>query len=236
MYLIAGSTGTLGTAIANELSSSNSVHLIGRDESKLSEQSKAIGCEYTVLDLNNTPEPREFAKILDNDVEVKGLVNCIGSVLIKPLHGTSIEEFNNVITTNLFSSYFLLASFARRMKNGSALFFSSVAGTRGLSNHEAISAAKSGIEGFVRSSAATYAKDNLRVNCIAPSIMDSNMSQKLLYSEAAIEISKNMHPISKIGDVNDILPVVKWLFSDESKWVTGQTIHVDGGMSTVKPR
>ena len=64
MYLIAGSTGTLGTAIANELSSSNSVHLIGRDESKLSEQSKVIGCEYTVLDLNNTPEPREFAKIL----------------------------------------------------------------------------------------------------------------------------------------------------------------------------
>ena len=236
MYLIAGSTGTLGIAIANELCSSNSVHLIGRDEFKLSEQSKAIGCEYTVLDLNNTPEPREFAKILDNDIEVKGLVNCIGSVLIKPLHGTSIEEFNNVITTNLFSSYFLLASFARRMKNGSALFFSSVAGTRGLSNHEAISAAKSGIEGFVRSSAATYAKDNLRVNCIAPSIMDSNMSQKLLSSEAAIEISKNMHPISKIGDVNDILPVVKWLFSDESKWVTGQTIHVDGGMSTVKPR
>ena len=62
------------------------------------------------------------------------------------------------------------------------------------------------------------------------------MSQKILSTEAAREVSKNMHPISKIGDVNDILPVVKWLFSDESKWVTGQTIHVDGGMSTVKPR
>ena len=105
-----------------------------------------------------------------------------------------------------------------------------------LANHEAISAAKAGIEGFVRSSASTYAKDNLRINAIAPSIMQSNMSQKILSSDTAIEVSKNMHPINKIGDVNDILPVVKWLLSDDSKWVTGQTIHVDGGLSTVKTR
>ena len=101
---------------------------------------------------------------------------------------------------------------------------------------EAISAAKAGIEGFARSAAATYAKDNLRVNVIAPSIMDSNMSQKILSTETAREVSKNMHPISKIGDTDDILPVIKWLLSPDAKWVTGQTIHVDGGLSTVKPR
>ena len=63
-----------------------------------------------------------------------------------------------------------------------------------------------------------------------------NMSSKILSSEAAIEMSKSMHPNPKIGDSSDILPVVRWLLSDESKWVTGQTIHVDGGLSTVKPR
>jgi len=236
MYIIAGSTGTLGSAIAEELSKDNDIFLIGRDEEKLKEQSSKYNCNYEVIDLSNTPEPREFTKVIDPDVEIKGLVNCIGSILIKPLHGTSLEEFNDVISTNLFSSYFLLASFARRMKEGSAIFFSSVAGSKGLSNHEAISAAKAGIEGFARSAAATYAKDNLRVNVIAPSIMDSNMSQKILSSEAAREVSKNMHPISKIGDTDDILPVIKWLFSPDSKWVTGQTIHVDGGLSTVKPR
>ena len=236
MYIIAGSTGTLGTAIVDALSKDNELILIGRDENKLKEQASAINADYQVIDLNNTVEPREFSKIIQSDIEIQGLVNCIGSILIKPLHGTSIDEFNDVITTNLFSSYLLLASFARRMKNGSAIFFSSVAGSKGLSNHEAIAAAKAGIEGFVRSAAATYAKDNLRVNAIAPSIMDSNMSQKLLSSEAAIEVSKNMHPISKIGDAGDILPVVKWLLSDDAKWVTGQTIHVDGGLSTVKPR
>ena len=120
--------------------------------------------------------------------------------------------------------------------SGSAIFFSSIAGSKGLSNHEVISAAKGGIEGFARSAAATYAKDNLRVNVIAPSIMDSNMSQKILSSDTAREVSKNMHPISKIGNSDDILPVVKWLLSTDAQWVTGQTIHVDGGLSTVKPR
>ena len=150
MYIIAGSTGTLGTAIVDALSKDNELFLIGRDETKLKEQASAINADYQVIDLNNTVEPREFAKIIDTDTEIKGLVNCIGSILIKPLHGTTIDEFNDVITTNLFSSYYLLASFARRMKNGSAIFFSSVAGSKGLSNHEAIAAAKSGIEGFAR--------------------------------------------------------------------------------------
>ena len=236
MYIIAGSTGTLGSVVAEELSKTDDIFIIGRDEEKLKAQANKYNCNYQILDLLNTPEPREFSKVIDPDVEIKGLVNCIGSILIKPLHGTSVEEFNDVITTNLFSSYYLLASFSRRMKDGSAIFFSSVAGSKGLSNHEAISAAKAGIEGFARSAAATYAKDNLRVNVIAPSIMDSNMSQKILSTDTAREVSKNMHPISKIGDTDDILPVIKWLLSPQTKWVTGQTIHVDGGLSTVKPR
>tara|TARA_B100001758_G_scaffold18782_1_gene13311 strand:+ start:694 stop:1404 length:711 start_codon:yes stop_codon:yes gene_type:complete len=236
MYIIAGSTGTLGSVVAEELSKTDDIFIIGRDEEKLKAQANKYNCNYQILDLLNTPEPREFTKVIDPDVEIKGLVNCIGSILIKPLHGTSVEEFNDVITTNLFSSYYLLASFSRRMKDGSAIFFSSVAGSKGLSNHEAISAAKAGIEGFARSAAATYAKDNLRVNVIAPSIMDSNMSQKILSTDTAREVSKNMHPISKIGDADDILPVIKWLLSPQTKWVTGQTIHVDGGLSTVKPR
>ncbi len=236
MFIIAGSTGTLGSSISEQLCKTSNVHLIGRDEDKLKLQSEQLNCNYSVINLNNPLEPKEFSKIIDEKLEIKGLVNCIGSVLIKPLHGTSISEFNDIINTNLFSSYYLLSSFARRMKNGSAIFFSSIAGTKGLSNHEAISAAKAGVEGFARSAAATYAKDNLRVNTIAPSIMYSNMSNKILSSDIAIDISKNMHPIPKIGDVNDILPVVTWLLSDDSKWVTGQTIHVDGGLSTLKPR
>ena len=236
VYIIAGATGVVGSAISKELAKENEVHLIGRDEEKLTALSNEINAQYSIIDLTNTIEQREFSKIIPDDKEIKGLVNCIGSILIKPLHGTKTEEFEEVLRVNLFSSYYLLSSFARRMKNGSAIFFSSVAGTKGLSNHEAIAAAKAGLEGMARSAAASYAKDNLRVNVIAPGLMDTNMSQRLLATEQARELSKSLAPIQKIGDFNDILPIVKWLLSDDSKWITGQTIHVDGGLSTVKPR
>ena len=234
-YIIAGATGTTGKAIAKELSQTETVHLIGRDELQLKQLSAELNATYGLIDLDNPVDTKEFQKTVEHE-EIKGLINCIGSIHLKPLHGSTIQDFRDVINTNLFSSYYLLSSFARKMPNGSAIFFSSVAATKGLSNHELISAAKSGIEGMARSAAASYAKDNLRVNVIAPSIMDSNMSQKILSSEAAVELSKSMHPISKIGDTSDIIPVVKWLLSDDSKWITGQTIHVDGGFSTVKPR
>ena len=90
MYIIAGSTGTLGSSIAEFLSQNNDIHLIGRDNEKLEAQASALNCTYTVIDLNTPVEPREFSKIIDSDIEIKGLVNCIGSILIKPLHGTSI--------------------------------------------------------------------------------------------------------------------------------------------------
>jgi len=234
-YIIAGATGVTGSAIARDLSKTESVHLIGRNESSLQSLAEETGSTYSLIDIENPIPTKEFQKTVDFD-EIKGLVNCIGSIYLRPLHGSSIEDFHSVLNTNLFSSYYLLSAFARKMKNGSALFFSSVAATKGLSNHELISAAKAGIEGMARSAAASYAKDNLRVNVIAPSIMDTNMSSKILSSDAAIEMSKSMHPIPKIGDPSDILPVVRWLLSEESKWVTGQTIHVDGGFSTVKPR
>ena len=234
-YIIAGATGTTGSAIARELSKSSKIHLIGRSVEKLSTLADEIDATYSTLDLTNPMPTKAYSQNIEID-QITGLINCIGSIHLKPLHGSTIEDFNDVINTNLFSSYYLLSAFARKMKNGSAIFFSSVAATKGLSNHELISAAKAGIEGFVRSAAASYAKDNLRVNAIAPSIMDSNMSQKILASESAVEVSKSMHPIPKIGDSSDIIPVVRWLLSDDSKWITGQTIHVDGGFSTVKPR
>ena len=110
VYIVAGATGVVGSAISKELASENEVVIIGRDEEKLSALSKEIDAEYSVIDLDNTIEQREFSKIVSDDKEIKGLVNCIGSILIKPLHGTKIEEFEDVIKVNLFSSYYLLSS------------------------------------------------------------------------------------------------------------------------------
>ena len=134
VYIIAGASGVLGSAIAEDLSKNNELFLIGRDKEKILKMSEKYDSKYAIIDLNNPIPQREFKNVIDPDVEIKGLINCIGSILIKPLHGTSIEEYNEVINTNLFSSFYLLSTFAKRMKNGSALFFSSVAASLGLSN------------------------------------------------------------------------------------------------------
>ena len=138
VYIIAGASGVLGSAIADDLSKNNELFLIGRDKEKIKIMSEKYNCKYSIIDLSNPIPQREFKNVIDPEVEIKGLINCIGSILIKPLHGTSIEEYNEVINTNLFSSFYLLSTFAKRMKNGSALFFSSVAASLGLSNHEVI--------------------------------------------------------------------------------------------------
>ena len=97
MYIIAGSTGTIGSAIVRELVKNHEIFLIGRDKSKLKTQADKYSCKYEVIDLKNTPEPREFSKIIDQDVEITGLVNCIGSILIKPLHGTSLTNLTMLL-------------------------------------------------------------------------------------------------------------------------------------------
>ena len=104
VYIIAGATGVVGSAISKELAKENEVHLIGRDEEKLSALSKEIDAQDSVIDLTKTIEQRELSKIIPDDKEIKGLVNSIGSNFIKPLHGTKTEEFEEVIRVNLFSS------------------------------------------------------------------------------------------------------------------------------------
>ena len=101
VYIVAGATGVVGSAISKELASENEVIIIGRDEEKLSALSNEIDAEYSVINLDNTIEQREFSKIVPDDKEIKGLVNCIGSILIKPLHGTKIEEFDDVSNSRI---------------------------------------------------------------------------------------------------------------------------------------
>ena len=105
-YIIAGATGTTGSSIARELSKSNKIHLIGRNAEKLSTLADEIGATYSTLDLNNPMPTKEYSQSIEID-EVAGLINCIGSIHLKPLHGSTIDDFNDVINTNLFSSYYL---------------------------------------------------------------------------------------------------------------------------------
>jgi NAD(P)-dependent dehydrogenase (short-subunit alcohol dehydrogenase family) len=122
----------------------------------------------------------------------------------------------------------------RKSGGGSIVLLSSGAGSIGLVNHEAISAVKAGIEGLVRSAAATYAAAGVRVNAVAPGLTQTPLTERVWANEKSAEASRSMHPLGRLGTPADIASAIQWLLAPEQTWVTAQTIAVDGGLSTLK--
>jgi NAD(P)-dependent dehydrogenase (short-subunit alcohol dehydrogenase family) len=241
LYFIAGGTGGIGSEVARRLRDQGSeVALAARSEARLEQCARELGAHAFAMDAT---QPEEVARAFDAALaagdRLIGVVNCIGTILLKPAHLTSDEEWRTTLDTNLTSSFLLLREAARRMMNsggGSIVFCSTVAAERGLFNHEAIAAAKAGIEGLTRAAAATYARYRIRVNCVAPGLVQTPLSQFLTANEVARKASVALHPLGRLGEPGDIASAICWLLSPEQSWVTGQVLHVDGGLSTVQAR
>jgi len=119
---------------------------------------------------------------------------------------------------------------------GSIVLASSVATKIGLVNHEAIAAAKGGINGLVLSAAATYASRNIRVNAVAPGLVRTPLAAKLTSNEASLKASMAMHPLGRIGEPDDVASAIAWLLDPKTTWVTGQILGIDGGLGSVRTR
>lgn len=240
-YFIAGGTGGIGSEVARHLRAQGSeVVLAARDEARLKQRARELGARAVPMDATR-PEAvtGAFDAALGEGSRLLGVVNCLGTILLKPAHLTSDEEWRSTLDTNLTSCFLLLREAARRMMasgGGSIVFCSTVAAQRGLFNHEAIAAAKAGVEGLTRAAAATYARHRIRVNCVAPGLVQTPLSQFLTANEAARKASVSLHPLGRLGEPGDIASAICWLLSPEQSWVTGQVLHVDGGLSTVQAR
>jgi NAD(P)-dependent dehydrogenase (short-subunit alcohol dehydrogenase family) len=164
------------------------------------------------------------------------VVNCLGNVLLKPLHQTTAVEFSDLMRLHAFSSYVIARESAKRMKQGgSVVLVSSVAASTGLPNHELIAMAKGAVEGLVRSAAATYASKGLRFNAVAPGLTETPATAALC-KEPARKISEKMHPLGRIGTPQDIASAIAWLVDPENTWISGEILHVDGGMAHLRGR
>ena len=169
-----------------------------------------------------------------SQLPLQGFAHFPGSVFLKPAHMTKLEEWTEVLNTNLTSAFIGLKAVLvplRKQGFGNLVFLSSVAAHRGLPNHEAISAAKAGLEGLVRSAAATYPQ--LRINAVSPGLIDAAATQKIVTSEKALAASVSLNAIKRAGTGDEIASAVEFLLGPGSSYVTGQVLCVDGGMSSL---
>ena len=233
-YLIFGATGSIGSSLAQQLKDSNQeAHLISRNEDELKTLSEKLGFSFTVADVLEDGFIDQVKSDVSDDI-IKGLAYCIGSIDLKPIKRVTESDMNQCMKLNLYSAIEAIQSFQDNLKknNGSIVLFSSVAAQKGFTNHTIIASAKAAIEGLTVTLAAELAP-NIRVNCIAPSLTDSKISQSMLKSEVVSEALAKAHPLKRLGEGNDSASLAKFLLSEESSWMTGQIIGVDGGRSTL---
>lgn len=239
-YLVIAAGSAIGSCVARRLAADGqTVVLAARDRSQIEALAGDVDGLVMQADATSFEDvercAREAAAVTGR---LDGVLNCAGSILLKPAHLTTAGEFSQVVTTNLVSAFATVraAALVMRQSGGSVVLISSAAAQIGLPNHEAIAAAKAGVIGLMRSAAATYASSGIRVNAVAPGLVESPMSRSITSNDAALKASIAMHPLGRIGTPEDIANAVHWLIGPDSAWVTGQVIGVDGGLAGLKGR
>lgn len=242
VYIILGATGGIGSAVS-ELLAADGAHLVlaAQDTDKLDALAQQTGGTPYSLDATHYDQVHSLVSdTVEQHGRLDGVVNCIGSILLKPAHLTSLEEFHQTLALNLHTAFYVVKAAARPMltrKGGSIVLCSSAVARTGINNHEAIAAAKGGIEGLTRAAAATYANRNVRVNCVAPGLVETPQSAPIISHPAARKQSEAMHALGRLGTPHDVAVAIRWLLdTTQSGWVTGQVIGVDGGLGTVRAR
>ena len=235
--VILAARSTIGQAVADRvLKSGGRVALIGRDLSGITTDAASFATVCDLTDFDAVSDAiGEASEALGG---LTGVVNCAGSILLKPAHQSTRKDYNDTLDANLATAFATVRASAKHLvpSGGSVVLVSSAAATLGMPNHELIGAAKAAVEGLVRSAAATYAPRALRFNAVAPGLVATSLSEPLRANSASLKVSESLHPLGRIGNPIEVASAICWLLDPEQSWVTGQIIGVDGGLSHVQPR
>ena len=239
-YVVLGAYGGIGEALTRRLARRGARTLVaGRDAGSLERLAAEVGGEACTVDATR---PEEVAACLRRAAEVfgrlDGVANCVGAFQLKPAHAITEAEWDSMIATNLRSAFAVVRAAGTIMAahGGSIVLVSSAAARIGLANHEAIAAAKAGIEGLALAAAATYAPKGIRVNCVAPGLTRTPLTAGLWQNETVARASAGMHALGRLGAPEEVASAIDWLLDPEQSWVTGQVIGVDGGLSRIRSR
>jgi NAD(P)-dependent dehydrogenase (short-subunit alcohol dehydrogenase family) len=242
VMIIVGGAGGIGSAVARKLAARGCKLIIaGRNAARLESVAAETGAQAFPLDArDSTAVDALMQSVQTRHERVDGVVNCTGSILLKPAHLISDQDFADTIATNLTTAFNLVRAATRLMMKqaggGSIVLCSSVAARRGLVNHEAIAAAKAGVEGLALAAAASYARFGVRVNCVAPGLTRTDLTRSLTQNETVAKMSAALHPLGRIGEPAEVASAICWLLDAEQSWVTGQVIGIDGGLGSVQAR
>jgi 3-oxoacyl-[acyl-carrier protein] reductase len=239
ILIISGSS-DIGATLAKKLASiGNNVHLTGRNEETISSIANAISATYSVLDASHFNDVLSTFELMKKEYgSIDAVINCAGSLLLKPAHLTTESQYHEIIQANLTTAFATVHAAGKYMSQsgGSVVLMSSAAALAGLSNHEAIAAAKAGIIGLARSAAATYANNNLRFNVVAPGLIETKLTSALTQNPVGRKASESMHALGRLGTPEDVASAILFFISPENSWVTGQVLSIDGGLSYIRPK
>ena len=234
--VLIGATGGIGSEILKQLHGANNF-FIGSNKSNLKKYCEEYSCFGSHLDVTEIENFNDFfEEAVENLGSIDVIINCVGSILLKPSHLASEDEILETFKLNTFNSIATIKYGFKHMRKlgGSIVLFSSSAASIGLRNHDIISSSKGAIDSLVKSAAMTYSSNNIRINAVAPGLVDTNLSKKITENPLSLKYSIGMHPIGRIGKPSDVVGCVKWLIDPSSDWVTGQVIAVDGGLGSLK--
>lgn len=240
VQLVIGAGGGIGGALARLLAErGDTVVLAGRTAAPVEALADELGQPWHQLDATDFDATKALVdEVVSEHGRLDGATNCAGSVVLKPAHLTTADDYAGVIATNLTTAFALVraAAPAMRREGGSIALVSTAAVATGLANHEAVAAAKGGVEGLVRSAAATYGARGVRVNAVAPGLVETQQTERLTSNDTQAEASRSMHVLGRFGQPEEVASALAWLVDPANSWVTGQVLGVDGGLGHVRTR
>jgi NAD(P)-dependent dehydrogenase (short-subunit alcohol dehydrogenase family) len=239
-YVVLGATGGIGSALCRRLAARGvRLTVAARDCRRTRALGAELGAQPLPIDATCAAHvDRCFAEALEHHGRIDGVVNCVGSLVLKPAHLTTDDEWASALATNLTSAFLTVRAAVRAMTGtgGAVVLMSSAAARVGIANHEAVAAAKAGVLGLVLSSAASYAGRGIRVNAVAPGLVRTPLTAALTADDRSVKGLAALHPLGRIGEPDEVASAIEWLLDPAQSWVTGQVFGIDGGLATVRSR
>jgi NAD(P)-dependent dehydrogenase (short-subunit alcohol dehydrogenase family) len=236
--VIFGATGGIGSATARRLKGKGDIlHLVGRDQKKVEALAAELDASYTFGDVMDQALYEHVA--VEAGDSLQGLVYAVGTLNLKRINRLTVEDYLRDYQINAVGAALAITHLLPALKNNtstsSVVLFSSVAAEQGFALHASMSMAKGAVRGLTLALAAELAP-KIRVNAIAPSLTATPLAAGLLSNEKMVDAITQMHAMERLGTAEDMAALCSFLISEDSGWITGQILGVDGGRSTLRTK